>query len=291
MAVTTAEGAHLTPVRFTSFGGCDIQGFLATLDDPTTTPAGRDPSGASPADAPLRPLVVTTHGYNSQTNPVLEARHTAACGADLFCFDVRGFGLSRTSCPVDPAGHVVTGIDDPRASILRGAVCDYVRAAQVARLLGAGGGLTVFQGRSFGGSLALMAQAIAQDADYLAVSVPTFGWAEGRRRLVKAGSGLEVNHYLARHASAEAAVMATLSYFDPVNFAASVGCASIVGVGLRDDVVPAPTVYAVINHMRPAPEVFELPVSHTREPEERHWAEFDRHWTARVAALARQYSS
>ena len=85
--------------------------------------------------------------------------------------------------------------------------------------------------------------------------------------------------------------MATLSYFDPVNFAASVRCASIVGVGLRDDVVPAPTVYAIINHMRPAPEVYELPVSHTREPEERHWAVFDRHWTARVAALARQYSS
>ncbi len=299
LAVTTAEGAHLAPVRFTSFGGCDVQGFLATLDDPAAEPAGSPGRGGSaagtrspPGPGRRRPLVVTTHGYDSQTNPVLEARHTAACGADLFCFDVRGFGLSRASCPVDPAGHVLTGIDHPRTSILRGAVCDYVRAVQVARRLGAGGGLTVFHGRSFGGSLALMAQATAHDADYLAVSVPTFGWAEGRRRLVKAGSGLEVNHYLARHPSAEAAVMATLSYFDPINFAERVGCPSIVGVGLRDDVVPAPTVYAVINHMTPRPEVFELPVSHTREPEERHWMAFDRHWTARAAALAAaQYSS
>ena len=81
--------------------------------------------------------------------------------------------------------------------------------------------------------------------------------------------------------------METLSYFDTVNFADRVGCRALVGVRHRNDVVPPATVYAVINHMTPTPEVIELPVSHTHDLEERHWVEFDRRWTEEVAALAR----
>lgn len=304
VSVTSPEGARIVPVRFASLGSADIQGFLITLDDTDGERVEADASVARTAAASprpstaertgeqrRRPLVVTTHGYNSQCNPVLEARHTVACDADLFCFDVRGFGLSRTACPVDPDGYVLTGLTDPRQSILRGAVCDYVRAAEVGRLLGSGEEGLVFHGRSFGGSLALVAQAITQAADYLAAAVPTFGWADGRRRLVKVGSGGEINDYLARHPAREEAVMRTLSYFDTVNVADRIGCPALIGVGRRDTIVPAPTVYAIANHMEPAPEIIELPVSHSEDPEERHWMRFDRRWTAVVAALAAQYSS
>ena len=289
--MTSPEGARIVPVRFASLGACDIQGFLITLDDAddgTAAADGDPPPAAGGRARRRRPLVITTHGYNSQCNPVLEARHTVACDADLFCFDVRGFGLSRASCPVDPDGYVLTGLTDPHQSILRGAVCDYVRAAEVGRLLGAGDGGLVFHGRSFGGSLALVAQAVTHAADYLAVAVPTFGWADGRRRLVKNGSGREINEHLARHPSHEAAVMTTLSYFDTVNVADRVACPALIGVGRRDTIVPAATVYAIANHMAPAPEVIELPVSHSEDPEERHWMRFDRRWTAAVAALAAQ---
>ena len=272
--MTSPEGARVLPVRFASFDGCDIQGFLITLDD-------LDRAGPPPT---RRPLVVTTHGYNSQCNPVLEARHAAACRADLFCFDVRGFGLSRNDCPVDPRGYVLTGLANPRSSILRGAVCDFVRAAQVGTLLEAGRGGTVFHGRSFGGSLALMAQVVSGLADYLAVAVPTFGWTAGRRRMARGGSGQEINDHLTRHPSDEAAMMRTLAYFDTVNFADRVRCRALVGVGLQDEVVPPATVYAIANHMVPRPEVMELPVSHTDNLEERHWVRFDSRWTAAVAS-------
>ncbi len=270
VAVTSAEGARMLPVKFSSLGQCDIQGFLLTRERDHSRP---------------RPLVITTHGYNTQCNPVLEARHTVSCDADLFCFDVRGFGLSRKACDVHPEGYVLTGLTDPRRSILRGAVCDYIRAVEVARMLGSGDGGVVFHGRSFAGGLALMAQAVSQMADFLAVAVPTFGWASGRRRLVKEGSGREINDYLERHPSHEEAAMETLSYFDTVNVADRIGCRSIVGVGRRDDVVPAATVYAIANHMSPLPEIIELPVSHSDDPDERHWTRFDDRWTAEVAAL------
>ena len=271
MAVTTSDGNRITPIRFASLGGGDIQGFFIASE--AVGGGGR------------RPLIVTTHGYNSHCNPVLDARHVTACGADLLCFDVRGFGLSRAACAVDPAGYVLTGMTDPRTSILRGAVCDYVRAVEVGALLGAGGGGTVFHGRSFGGALAIMAQAVAPRADYLVAAVPTLGWADGRRRMATGGSTLEVNEYLSRHPAAEAAVMRTLAYFDTVNYADRVACDALVGVGLHDTVVPPATVYAIANHMAPRPQVMELPVSHTELLEERHWVQFDRRWTSRVAAL------
>ena len=276
IAVTSPEGARITPVRFQSLGGHDIQGFLITAGD-------RQP-GAIPASR--RPLVVSTHGYNSQANPVLEARHTAACGADLFCFDVRGFGLSRPGCPTDGGGWVLTELSDPATSILRGAVCDFVRAAEVAVQLKAGRGGVVFHGRSFGGALALMAQAVSQRAAYVAAAVPTLGWTEGRLRLAKAGSAREVNDHLALHLADRAPFLRSLPYFDTLNFADRVRCRSLVGVGAYDEVVPPATVYAVTNHMVPAPEIMELPVSHTDRMDERRWVEFDRRWTAEVADLA-----
>lgn len=282
MAVTSPEGARIAPVRFASLGACDIQGFLITLDDSDRAPTG------SPV---RRPLVVTTHGYNGQCNPVLEARHTLTCGADLFCFDVRGFGLSRSACEVDPRGHILTGLTDPRTSILRGAVCDYVRAAEVAQLLDAGGGGVVFHGRSYGGALAFLAQGLTARAAYLAVALPTFGWVDGRRRLVTRGSGQEVNDHLSRHPRLEAGAMATLRYFDTVNVADRIACPTLIGVARRDEVVPAATVYAIANHMDPPPDVVELPVGHSTDEEERRWIDFDERWTAAVAALASQYSS
>ena len=278
LAVTSPEGARIVPVRFASLGAGDIQGFLITLDDP-------DGGAVTNSPAP-RPLVVTTHGYNGQCNPVLEARHTATCGADLFCFDVRGFGLSRSACPVDPRGHILTGLTDPHTSILRGAVCDYVRAAEVAQRLGAGQAGVVFHGRSYGGALALLAQGLTSRADYLAIALPTFGWLDGRRRLVTRGSGQEVNEHLARHPRLEASAMATLRYFDTVNVADRIACPTLMGVAQRDDVVPAATVYAIANHMDPPPQIVELPVGHSTDEEESRWIDFDARWTAAVAALA-----
>ena len=277
LAVTSPEGARVVPVRFASLGACDIQGFLITLDE--------DNRAAATGSPRRRPLVVTTHGYNGQCNPVLEARHTAACGADLFCFDVRGFGLSRSACPVDPRGYILTGLTDPRTSILRGAVCDYVRAAEVARRLGAGRSRMVFHGRSYGGALAFLAQGLTARADYLAVALPTFGWLDGRRQLVSRGSGQEVNDHIARNPRVEAAAMATLRYFDTVNVADRIACPTLFGVARRDEVVPAATVYAIANHMNPPPEIVELPVGHSTEEEERRWVDFDTRWTAAVAAL------
>ena len=134
-------------------------------------------------------------------------------------------------------------------------------------LLGDATSRVVLHGASLAGGLALMAEALAGVADPLAVAVPSFGWAEGRRLLASSGSAAEINRYLERrpeHAAED--LMVVLRYFDPVNFAGQVVCPTLVGVGLVDPVVPAPTVLAIADRLGGPVEVLRFPVSHSDGP-------------------------
>ncbi|HEX2182935.1 MAG TPA: acetylxylan esterase, partial [Rubrobacteraceae bacterium] len=224
-----------------------------------------------------RPLVVHSHGYDGGLDPMWR---WAEAGVNVVGVEARGFGRSRDALPAPSRwGYALTGIESPEVYVLRGAVCDYMRAVEVGgEILGPLVSRTVLNGTSFAGGLAVMAQSVMQVADLLVVAVPSFGWAEGRRFLVEEGSGREINRYLEAHPEREDGAMVVLSYFDPMNFAADIRCPTLVGLGLEDDVVPAPTVYAIANHLGGPHEVIRLPVSHTERPEEKLWDRFEARW-------------
>ena len=224
-----------------------------------------------------RPLIVHSHGYKGGLVPMWR---WARAGANVVGVEARGYGRSKEALPSPSSwGYVLTGIESPEEHVLRGAVCDYIRAVEVGgEILGTATSRTILTGTSFAGGLAVMAEAVMQIANLLVAAVPSFGWAEGRRLLVKEGSGQEINRYLEAHPEREEDVMTVLSYFDPVNFAGGIRCPTLIGVGLVDEVVPAPTVYAIADHLAGPHEVIELPVSHTDLPEERLWKEFEAYW-------------
>jgi cephalosporin-C deacetylase len=255
------DGIRLQRLSFASLGGVAIHGYLLRWED-------REP----------RPLVVHGHGYGGQVTPQWP---WARAGLNVVGVDVRGWGRSRAALPSpSPWGWVLTGCQSPERSVLRGAVCDYLRAVQVGRrLLSDATTGTVLEGTSLAGGLALMAEALAGVADLLAIAVPSFGWAEGRRLLASSGSAAEINRYLERrpeHAAED--LMVVLRYFDPVNFAGQVVCPTLIGVGLVDPVVPAPTVLAIADRLGGPVEVLRFPVSHSDGPEEDHWSAFERRW-------------
>jgi cephalosporin-C deacetylase len=136
----------------------------------------------------------------------------------------------------------------------------------------------VFEGVSFAGGLALMAQAVTGESDLLAIGVPTFGWAEGRNLFVRSGSGAEISRYLERRPDHVEDTMVVLRYFDAVNFADRVSCPTLLALGLEDNVVPAKTVYGIANHLKVPYELMEFPVSHSDGPEEEQWAQFEAYW-------------
>jgi cephalosporin-C deacetylase len=247
-------------LSFNSLGGARVSAYAIRWKDDTP-----------------RPLVVHSHGYGGELYPMW---HWARAGVNTLGIQIRGYGHSKDALPsVSPWGYVLTGIESPEKHVLRGAVCDYMRAVEVGRgILGPIVSRTVLSGASFAGGLAVMAESVLQVADFLVVAVPSFGWAEGRRLLVKEGSGQEINCYLEAYPEREEDVMVVLSYFDSMNFAATVRCPTLVGLGLEDNVVPAPTVYAIANHLGGPHEVVRLPVSHTDLPEEKLWDRFEAYW-------------
>lgn len=225
-----------------------------------------------------RPLIVYTHGYNSQC---LEVNWPwAEAGANVIGFDVRGFGESVFNTDFRSGfGYVLSGIEHPETSILRGAVCDYIQTVKVAKeLLPIDEQKVTFYGYSFAGALSVMAAAITSLPSLLATGVPTLGWAQGRRTLVKRGSGHEINLYLNQFPEQEENILNTLSYFDPMNFADMINTRCLVGVGIDDPVVPPDTVYAIVNHMQCNPEVRVFPVSHSTAKEEALWKLFEDEW-------------
>lgn len=224
-----------------------------------------------------RPLVVHSHGYGSRC----EVQWLwAARGMNVLGVDIRGFGRSASALPRrSPWGFMLTGRQRPETHVLRGAVCDFVRAVEVGRqLCDPHVQRLVLQGVSFAGALALMSEALLGVADLLALGVPTFGWAEGRHFLVRAGSGTEVNAYLEDHPYEAEDLMLVLRYFDTMNFADLVTCPTLLGIGVKDEVVPSPTVYAVANHLRGPREIIEFPVSHSTAPERHLWQHFENRW-------------
>ena len=228
-------------------------------------------------DRKPRPLVIHAHGYGSVCEPRWQ---WAAAGLNVVGVDVRGYGRSRDALPARSRyGWVLTGCETPETHVLRGAICDYVQAVRVARTLHEPAPTRVVtEGTSFAGGLALMAEAVSPSADLLVVGVPTFGWAEGRQFLTKAGSGAEINHFLEDRPERAEDLAVVLRYFDSMNFAGLVRCPALVGVGRRDDVVPAATVYAIARHLTGRHEVLEFPVSHSDSPEEQQWERFERYW-------------
>jgi cephalosporin-C deacetylase len=257
---TPDTGIVADDLSFRSWGGQVIHGYAMTWDD-----------------AVPRPFVVHAHGYRSQAVPRVD---WVRAGCHVLGFDVRGFGGSVAAVPTpSPAGWLLTGAHRPETSVLRGAVCDYVRATQVAAALGVPTLRAVSHGVSLAGGLALMAEAVAPRADLLVLGAPTFGWVEGRRLLVERGSGAEVAAFLERHPQyPEEDLQTVLSYFDAALLAPAVNCPAVVGLGLVDRVVPCACVQAIVERLRSRVEVMTFPESHTDGAAMRAWDRFDERW-------------
>jgi cephalosporin-C deacetylase len=259
-------GTAACDLSFLSWGHRRIGGYTVTWNDDTP-----------------RPLIVHAHGYRSQVTPRMD---WVQAGFHVLGFDVRGFGRSVDALPAPSGrGWLLTGARQPETSVLRGAVCDYVRATEVAVVevaTAAGDGAVqrfVSHGVSLAGGLATMAEAVSPHADLLVLSVPTFGWAEGRRLLVERGSGAEVADFLERHPQyPEDDLQAVLSYFDAAMFAPAIRAPTLVGMGQVDRVVPYASVRRIVARLRAPHEVMTFPVSHDGGPAMREWDRFDRRW-------------
>ncbi len=134
-----SSGLHLESISFASLGGVRVAGYFLRG-------AGTEP----------RPLVVHSHGYGSECTVQWD---WGRAGFDVVGLDIRGFGQSSAALPERSSwGWMLTGARTPETHVMRGAVCDFLRAVDLAcRDLAPDPLRTVIYGRSFGGGLAVCA--------------------------------------------------------------------------------------------------------------------------------------
>lgn len=283
-------GKKAVLAEMTSFGGAKVRVWFSGLR-------------RSSAARPTRPLLVTAHGYGGHMEPE-RVRRLLGFGFDVVGLDVRGFGQSAQAVgTTSPYGYLITGCESKESSILRGAVCDYLQAYRAALEWFGQPRRVTFQGFSFSGGLCLMATGVLSMGqrmkgapplpDVVAAGAPTFGYLDKRLEKCEAGSGKELYRYLKERPHEADAIKETFRYFDTSYFAPYLSTEPggvdgarnerrvgriIFGVGTRDPIVPAETVYAIKNALPVDPELHVMPFSHTERPEEAEWVRWEGAW-------------
>lgn len=218
-------------IRFTSYGELRIAGWYCK------------PIGAGPF-----PGLLIVPGYVSE--PKLPKDYAALGYATL---SVAPRGKLRSNDVFNPGypGLLMDNVEDRENYGYRGFYMDAVRAFDVlkarpevdARRIGV-------HGSSQGGALTLLVAALRPDSVAAAAAgAPYLCSMMGAASLTNSYPYQEINDYLRLYPERRDAVKGTLDLYDIHNFAASIKCPIIVNVGLRDDVCPPETGFALFGEI------------------------------------------
>jgi len=217
-------------VMFRSLGGAHCFAWLCV------------PSGGT-----NRPGLVVYPGYSGA--PGLP-RVWAKAGYVTLQLSPRGHHKSDVDFNPGFPGLMTSGIDEPKEYAYRGLYCDAWRAVDVLlsrpELDKARIGVT---GGSQGGALSLIAGAGRPEVKVIAADVPFMTSIRDALKLGNSYPYEEVKDFLRLQPSYEPRVLETLDLHDTVNFADRITAPTLLSIGLRDDICPPQTGYALYNRL------------------------------------------
>ncbi|MEU8221211.1 acetylxylan esterase [Kribbella sp. NPDC048915] len=248
---------HPIDARFTPYAA-----RLATVDvqDMTFTGWGGQPVKAwlllpRHRTRPL-PAVVQYIGYNGGRGIPYEWLTWSAAGYAHLVMDNRGQGgggkTVADTADLAPDGHgssspgfLTRGIEDPRRHYYRRLITDAVRAVDAVRASpDVDPARLAVLGGSQGGGLALAVAGLRDDLAAAIADVPFLCHFRRASQITDNGPYAEIGRWLKGHRFEVEKAMATLSYFDAVNFAARATCPAWFSVALMDNICPPSTVFA-----------------------------------------------
>jgi len=193
------------------------------------------------------PAIIQVPGYVSEP---LMPKATAAKGYAALSVAPRGKLRSNRQFNPGYPGLLTHNITDRNSYSYRGFYVDACRAVDF--LLGqpevdaARIGIT---GSSQGGALTIVTSALRPEIACAAAGAPYLCGFMDAARLTHSYPYQEINDYLRLYPEREDQVRQTLDYFDGINFAPRIHCPIIVNVGLRDDVCPPETGFALFREI------------------------------------------
>ncbi|HEX2621023.1 MAG TPA: acetylxylan esterase [Phototrophicaceae bacterium] len=230
-------------VTFAGYGGQPIKGWYIR-------PAG--------VTTPL-PCIVEYIGYGGGRGDAAEWLFWANAGYAHFIMDTRGQGSSwrkgDTADIPDGAnpsvpGFMTQGVTSPKTYYYRRVYTDAVRAIEAARTRSDVIGTKIaVTGGSQGGGISIAAAGLVPDVAICMPDVPFLCHFRRAVTLIDTFPYAEIAKYLVSHREKIANTMATLDYFDGINFSARIKAHSLYSVALMDTICPPSTVYAAYNHV------------------------------------------
>ena len=209
------------------------------------------------AEGPL-PAVVEFIGYNGGRDVPGERLHWASAGYAHLLVDTRGQGggWGGGGTTADPhgsgpsaPGFMTRGIGHPDTYFYRRVFTDAVRAVEAVRTLpGVDPARVAAQGGSQGGGITLAVAGLVGDLVAALPDVPFLCHFSRALDICDKAPYTEITRYLSVQRDEVEPVLATLSYFDAVNFARRASAPTLFSVALMDLICPPSTVYAAYNH-------------------------------------------
>ncbi len=200
------------------------------------------------------PVLLMLPGYQATNKPLLGHEYDMA----FVSLDPRGQGLSKNGLEMRREDYIVSHLEDKDKYILRGAIMDCLRCVDFIcsrpefdhdRISVTGG--------SMGGYLAIATAALDKRISLCAPQNPFMSdvynmdngavkWPiDHMKEYVSIRPGLSFDK-----------VLNNLQYFDTKNFATSVTCPVVMGIGLLDPFVPPNNSYAVYNNFKAKKKIF-----------------------------------
>lgn len=237
------KALRVEDVSFSGFGGHPIKAWLIR---PRTSPGE------------TLPAIVHYIGYGGGRGFPHEALHWAASGYAYLRMDTRGQGSSLLSIgdTPDPEGSthpstpgvMTRGITSREDYYYRRLFTDAVRAVDlIAALPDIDPARVAVFGRSQGGGIALAVAGLDPRVRAVLSDVPFLCDFPRALQIGTQDPYGEIVSYLSAHRDAVERTLATLAYFDGVNFARRARAPALFSAGLMDTVCPPSTVYAAFN--------------------------------------------
>jgi len=223
-------------VFFRSFGGLRIMAWFVR------------PTAGGPF-----PLVLTLPGYSQSLGP---QRFYADNGFAALTVSVRAHTWSDSEYRPGFPGLMLDGIENPAGYAYQGIYADAWRAVDAALALPHIDHERIYvRGASQGGALTLLVAATRPEVRAAAPDVPFLCAIRDALSLTNSYPYGEVNDYLRLYPDRRDAVMHTLDTVDILHFAPRITAPLLLSIGLKDDICPPETGFALINTLTAPVEV------------------------------------
>ncbi|HEY8928858.1 MAG TPA: acetylxylan esterase [Mucilaginibacter sp.] len=230
MPDSSKDNRNVYLVEMKSLGGLTIRGWLT---EPKTTNKHKKFA-----------VMLALPGYQVNLEPLYGVDPDIA----ILSLNIRGQGNSRDVINVRKETYITLGVEDKNKYVLRGAIMDCVRAVDFIftrpelrhdNIIAVGG--------SLGGFLAVATSSVDKRISFCSAANPILADVRSLVHQVD-WPFIDIRKYVnTRPGVTFDQVLNNMDYFDSKNFASTLKCRTLVGMGLLDNIAPPNTVQVLYN--------------------------------------------